>query len=217
MQALRTRLQQQFERIPLHRLGALSTHPRFTMIVAGLIGGLAVVIFLSFFATTWYSLGDFSKTGVAVMLGIGDGPFGRVIDLLLVIIPLGGITQLALAVMAARGALPLNHALASMTLVALTVLVVPLVWQGMSNNAFDDMIRDEASSGYQTALHFWLSFLLLSVSVAASALYFGHHLRLFPEATVPEAPADQPSEENPSPASSASETADPATNGGVNS
>lgn len=185
MQALQARLRQQLQRIPFQRIAALSLHPRFALVVAGLIASLASIMFINFFLLEWYGIADVSRSGIEVTLGIGDGPFGRIADLLLIIVPIATITQITLAVMVFRGVLPLNHALVSMSVVAFLLLIVPMVWQALSTNAFEDTAREFLRGGYSTALHFWLSLFMVLGSVVAGSMYFGHQLGVFPEDPAP--------------------------------
>ena len=210
---MQERLQKLQQRLPVQGLQKLAEHPLFERIVAGLLGSLATLMLLGFVAFNWYSHNDLdvSLSGLEVMLGLGSDaePFGRIVDLLLILIPLGAITQITVASLTFLKHLPFNYALISMTVNAALLFTLPLIWQDLSTNAFrgdfEGEIFDLVISGYSTAEQFWLGFLSLLISMGAAVLMFGTQLGLF-SAELPEL---KPLPEPPAP----SETTD----GGSNS
>lgn len=181
MQDLQGRLRAQLQRIPFQRIVALSTHPRFATVTAGLVGSLAVLLLLNFLVVNWYSFepADFAQPGIGIVIGAGDGPFGRAIDILLVIVPFAALTQIVLAGLVIRHMLPLSYGLLNMVVVAFLLLMVPFVWQALSTNAFDANVRDDLRTGYNTASYFWLSLLMLLAAMISSLMFFTHQLNLF--------------------------------------
>lgn len=177
------------------RLGRFVQHRYFVIIVAGVMASLAFLMLVSFVVLDWYSLQieiegiavvDESRTGVGVMLGTGENsPFGRVIDILLVLVPLSSITLIVLAALAITKRLPLSFALSSASVIALLMLMLPLIWQGLSTNDIksegdsNQEAIDFFTDGYSTEEQSIFGFLLLLLTSTALALHIANQFGLF--------------------------------------
>ncbi len=198
----------------VRRLGRWSQQPPIRLAIMGLIASFAFLLLVVFLAVNWYSIPDsgFSRSGVEIMLGLGDedfegeGGFGRGLDWLLVIIPLGSLALAGVAGLVFAKRLPYQYGVGSAMGVGLLLFVTPWVWQDLSSNAwrsdFEGDLLKALTDGYRIALPMVVGLLIMLLSGFGWITYYAHQLGFFvaispataPPSVIPE-PEPKPSPE----------------------
>ncbi|NDJ87200.1 MAG: hypothetical protein GYB66_15075 [Chloroflexi bacterium] len=174
---------------------------RFVLVLASVIGGLALLVLVSFTFFAWYGDDDDvgSISGLGIWLGGSDeipslsldnwqeGHAGisavRSVDRLLIIVPVAAITIMVLAGMLVRKQMPATQGVLGMAVVALVIWLFPLLWQGLSTASWQNDLSDESNSEnvesqlevltdlYSTGEVTTLGFLMVVIGSAGLALF----------------------------------------------
>lgn len=181
----------------VRRFGRWTQQHSIRLATMGVVASLAVLLLVVFVAVNWYHIADadFSRTGLQIMLGLnnedfqGEDGFGRSIDWLLLLIPLGSMTLLVVAAMVFTKRLPYAFGTSSAVGIGLMLFVTPWVWQDLSSNTwradYDDTVVELLTDGYRTALPMILGFLIFLFSSAAWLAFYAHQIGLFAEEALP--------------------------------
>ncbi len=146
-------------------------HPYFSQMIVGVVGCLAFLMLVSFFALSWVGNEDGSISGMGIWTGGNEDvpslklqevevPGSKVaalaesgvsnvrfIDRLLIVVPLGAITLMVLAGMVILNHLPAGQGLGSIAAIAFLLIMFPYLWKGLSTANWRNFLEGHDLTG----------------------------------------------------------------------